>query len=85
MTSNSLKHKIYIMTIIAIYILLDSLFSLIVGYKITLEVGLFRIGILIILDLIPDKYYLKSYIKFLSFEDKIFKFFSKKEKEGCEA
>lgn len=86
MENNSLRHKVYVMAIIATYIFLDSLFSLIIGYPISLEIGLFRIGILVILDMIPNKYYLKFYSKFILMENSFFNFLNKiKTKEDCEA
>ena len=78
---NFIKHKFYIITLFSIFIIIDTLVMYLLEGFVSNSMTTFRILFLMTLNIIPEKYYFKTYIKYMTIEDKIRRLFKKDNKD----
>lgn len=78
---NFIKHKFYIITLFSIFIIIDTLVMYLLEGFVNNSMTTFRILFLMTLNIIPEKYYFKTYIKYMTIEDRIRRLFKKDNKD----
>ena len=74
---NFIKHKFYIITLFSIFIIIDTIAMYLLEGFVSTSMTTFRILFLMTLNIIPEKYYFKTYIKYMTLENKIKELFKR--------